>query len=110
MADPVVKGNNGKQGQWRTSGRKIQPVSDTPANGVINQAASPILSQYPKSKGPGDINERFAETGIGDANSQQNQLRQSQGVNRRGKAPLVSGNSVLKGKNQIRKQGMTKQS
>jgi hypothetical protein len=110
--DNTNKNNSGittKQGQLRTSGRKVQPIRDVPSNGVINHNPSQILGQYGKSKGPNDINERFADTGIGDADSQKNQLRQSQGVNRRGVAPAFSGSSAKTTKNTLRKQGMTRQ-
>ncbi len=71
-------------------------------NGIYNRHPSPGLGSYPASKGAGDIDEKFAETGVGDANSQQNQLRQAKGVRREGKAPLVTSSNMDKRKNPYR--------
>jgi hypothetical protein len=71
-------------------------------SGIYNRHPSPGLGSYPASKGNGDIDEKFAETGVGDANSQQNQLRQVEGVRREGKAPLVTTSNMNKSKNPYR--------
>jgi hypothetical protein len=98
-----------KQGQLRTSGRKI---TSTPAArgalGIYNHHPSPGLAAYPATKGGADIDEKFAETGVGDANTQVNQLRQNKGVSRTGKAPVISSSNMMKKKNPYRKDGMTK--
>lgn len=93
-------------GYEKNSGKK---VTTTPAargdSGVYNQHPSPHLGKYPASKGPGDIDEKFAETGIGDANSQTNQLRQARGVRREGKAPLATTSNAMTSKNNVRNSG-----
>lgn len=110
MPNTRMKGNTSKQGQVRTMGRTI---TRTPAakgeTGIYDHHPSPGLAGYPASVGPNDISTKFAETGIGDANSQTNQLRQSKGVSRRGKASPVSSSNMSKKKNTYRNQGKTKQ-
>jgi hypothetical protein len=99
-----------KQGQLRTSGRKI---TSTPgamgSTGIYDHHPSPGLAAYPASVGPNDIHTKFAETGVGDANTQVNQLRQSKGVSRKGKASPISSSNMMKKKNPYRTQGKTKQ-
>ena len=91
----------------RTSGREPHDITEMPVSGIMNRSASPPLASYPKSKGPGDINERFAESGVGDASSQTNQLRKSDGVDT--SRPSSAGQSYIKNKNQVRKSGSTEQ-
>lgn len=102
--------NTSKQGQLRTSGRVI---TKTPAakgeTGIYDHHPSPGLAAYPASVGPGDISTKFAETGIGDANTQVNQLRQSKGVSRKGKASPITSSNMMKKKNPYRTVGKTKQ-
>lgn len=71
--------------------------------GVYDHNPSPGLASYPASIGPGDISTKFAETGVGDANSQKNQLRMAQGVKREGTAPLISSSNMNKKKNPYRR-------
>lgn len=103
-------GNTVKQGQLRTSGRLITKTPGAMGStGIYDRHPSPGLGSYPASVGPGDIHTKFAETGIGDANKQVNQLKQAKGVSRKGKAPLVTSSNMMKKKNPYRSQGKTKQ-
>lgn len=104
-------GNTGKQGQLRTSGRKITttPGAIGTGGGIYDRHPSPGLANYPASVGPGDIHMKFAETGIGDANKQVNDIRQPKGVSRKGKAPLPTSSNMMKKKNPYRSIGKTKQ-
>lgn len=101
--------NTSKQGQLRTSGRKVMTIGEKGINGIYNRHPSPGLGSYPASVGPKDLDVKFAETGVGDANNQTNQMRQSKGVSRKGKASSVSSSNMTKKKNQYRSQGKTKQ-
>lgn len=103
-------GNTSKQGQLRTSGRIIARTPNAKGEtGIYDHHPSPGLASYPASVGPGDISTKFAETGIGDANSQTNQLRQAKGVSRRGKASPIASSNMMKKKNPYRSVGKTKQ-
>lgn len=105
-----VTGNTSKQGQLRTYGRTITKTPGAMGStGVYDHHPSPGLAAYPASVGPNDIHTKFAETGIGDANTQTNQLRQSKGVSRKGKASPVTSSNMMKKKNPYRTYGKTKQ-
>lgn len=107
---PTQKGNTSKQGQLRTSGRTITRTPGAMGErGIYDRHPSPGLANYPASVGPNDIHTKFAETGIGDANKQVNDLRQAKGVSRKGKAPLATTSNMNKKKNQYRTVGKTKQ-
>lgn len=103
-------GKTSQQGQLRTMGRVItRTPAAKGATGIYDHHPSPGLADYPASVGPGDISTKFAETGIGDANTQTNQLRQSKGVSRKGKASPISSSNMNKKKNPYRTYGKTKQ-
>lgn len=101
--------NTSKQGQLRTMGRMTKPIMKTGEKGIFNRHPSPGLGSYPASVGPNDISVKFGETGVGDANSQTNQMRQSKGVSRKGKALPIGSSNMMKKKNNYRKVGSTKQ-
>lgn len=107
---PRVKGSTKTSGQLRTQGSvSVGPNAKGPI-GIYDHHPSPGLADYKADVGPNDISVKFAETGIGDANTQVNQLRQSKGVNKTGKAPLVKTSNMNKKKNRYSQVGPTKQS
>lgn len=98
-----------KQGQLRTSGRVSKVPNIKSAPGVFNRNPSPGLSEYPATVGGADIDVKFAETGVGDASMQINQMRQPKGVNRRGLPKVPTSSNMNRKKNKYSSPGKTKQ-
>lgn len=79
-------------------GEKLTKNSGT---GVKGENQSPAFSAYKQSMGPDTIPTKFAETGIGSAMRQTNQMRTANS-NPRGTAKEATTSTVKKGPNKIR--------
>lgn len=107
---PRVKGSTKQVGQTRTQGDVSSTPSAKGSSGIYNRSASPGLSNYPADVGPNDINVKFAETGVGDASMQVNQMRQQSRSMKRGLPKVATTSNMNTKKNRYAKAGPTKQS
>ena len=79
------------------------------ASGVYNKNPSPGLASYPADVGAGDIDVKFAETGVGDASYQKNAMRRQDPKTDLGIPKVPTSSNMNKSKNKVHGIGPTKQ-